>query len=228
MKATKPRSRVHAIDAVDGGREVGVQDGGPLVQRLPPVDREVDDGDVHGGDEGPDGTAPGPGVGIARHPAQRQVAELEHEQQRGRGEPGVPGPPHPPGGPAPDGPGHQGEGGEDHPHLHGRRPPAGPRTGCASGATTTGRWTRRRCRRPDRAPPRRWAGGRRRAGPGCAGPCPAASPTARARRWRPATATAATPRPAHDPGGPRAPRAGVPTAVAVDGRVTTPPAGVRR
>jgi len=56
-------------DAVDGGREIRVQDRGSLMQRLPPVDREVDDGNIHAGDHGTHRAPPGSGVGVTGDPS---------------------------------------------------------------------------------------------------------------------------------------------------------------
>ena len=104
---------------VDGGREVGVQHGGALMERLPPQHREVHDGHVHRGEQGDEGAALGPDLGLGRDPSEGQVAEEEDQQHGGAGQAGVPGPVDAPGRLAPDRPRDQGAHVEDHPHLDG-------------------------------------------------------------------------------------------------------------
>ena len=74
---------------------------------------------------------------VGRHPPQRQVADLEQEQQRGRGQPGVPGPPDAPDRAAPQRAGDEGQRGEHRADLDGGRRPGGPRR--TSGCAATGR-----------------------------------------------------------------------------------------
>jgi hypothetical protein len=91
-------------------------DAGGLVQRVPPVDRELDDGHVDEAGERQDGGTARAARGIVEGAQQRHMAEIEEEQDQHRGETGVP---HPPGAPhrlAPErtaGQGQKGETGAD-------------------------------------------------------------------------------------------------------------------
>src|SRR5438270_1556508 len=104
----EPQQHGLELDAVDQG--LAPQEGGPLVQRPPPVHRVVDDGNVDRGHQAADGRARRPASGLARHPAQGEVPEEEGEQQRRGREAGVPGPPHAPGRAPPDRARDQGQG----------------------------------------------------------------------------------------------------------------------
>ena len=74
-------------------------------------------------------------VRVGGHTAQGQVAELEQQQQRGRGQPGVPGPPHAPHRPAPQRPGDRASAPRRRRRPRRPRRPAGPRRTSASAAT---------------------------------------------------------------------------------------------
>ena len=91
-------------------------DAGRLMQRVPPIDRELDDRDVDGADQREDGGGAAGAARLLDRLPQRDQAEIEQEQHQHRGEPRVP---HPIGAPhrlAPERAGDQrdeGEGGAD-------------------------------------------------------------------------------------------------------------------
>ena len=86
----------HQQAGVDG-RPAHAEHRGRLVQRVPPVHRELDDREVDGADQRQDrGGAAGAG-GVVDGAPQRDQAEIHQEQHQHRGEPRVPhpiGPPH--------------------------------------------------------------------------------------------------------------------------------------
>ena len=142
-----------------------------------------------------EGAALGPHLRLGGHPAQGQVPEEEHQQDRGAGEPGVPRPPHPPGRLSPDRPRDERADVEDDADLDGGRGQTVPeqRAGARPQIEEAGR--PRPGRRRGRGPPRPRPGGCRPGGPGRPGPGRAASPTARARRSPRCRPAAATPMP---------------------------------
>src|SRR5438874_6059622 len=100
------REREHAPEQGEGHRAVDmrlqlvVEDRSLLVQRAPPVDREVHARNVDECDEGRDGAAGGAaGTGDA---TKGEVADVQEEEDSRRHESCVPCPPDPPYGPAPE------------------------------------------------------------------------------------------------------------------------------
>src|SRR5881227_1095869 len=110
------REREHAPEQGEGHApvdlrlELVVEDGPLLVQRAPPVDREVHDGHVDERDERRNRAAGGAtGTG---NPAKGEVADVEEEEDSGRHEPGVPRPPDTPHGTTPQRAEHERQRGE--------------------------------------------------------------------------------------------------------------------
>ena len=98
------------------GRGADPSDAGRLVQRVPPVHRKLDDGDVDEADQRQDRPCLGAADGIVEGVYQGDVAEIEEKQHQHRGEPSVPYPPGAPTRLAPKGAGDkrdQGEAGAD-------------------------------------------------------------------------------------------------------------------
>ncbi len=94
------------------GRRAGEADRRRLVQRVPPIDAELDDRQVHHADQRQDRAGAVAALRIVERAHQRDVAEIEEEQHQHRGQPRVP---HPPGAPhrlAPDAAGEQAQRGE--------------------------------------------------------------------------------------------------------------------
>ena len=90
------------------GRRAGEADRGRLMQRVPPVDAELDDRQVHHADQRQDGAGAVAAHRIVEGAHQGDVAEIQEEQHQHRGQPRVP---HPPGAPhrlAPDAAGERG------------------------------------------------------------------------------------------------------------------------
>ncbi len=94
------------------GRPAHAEHRGRLVQRVPPVHRELDDGQVDGADQRQDRGGTAGAGGIVDGAPQRDQAEIHQEQHQHRGEPRVPHPIGPPHRAAPQRAGDQGEEGE--------------------------------------------------------------------------------------------------------------------
>lgn len=95
------------------GRAVEAEDGGTLVQRVPPVDRELDDRQVDGPHQCQDRGGAGPARRVLEGVVQGDIAQIQEEEDEDGGEPGVPDPPRAPHRLAPQGTGNQRDGGED-------------------------------------------------------------------------------------------------------------------
>ena len=86
------RGHLRAADRVDAGA---------LVQGVPEIDREIDDGDVDAAHQHQNGAGTIGAVAVLDGVGQRQIAEVQEQQDQRRGHPGVPGPVGAPGGLAP-------------------------------------------------------------------------------------------------------------------------------
>src|SRR3989475_8265246 len=101
------------------GRPGGAEHGREVVQRVRPEDRQVDDWHVDDRDDPEDRGARRATREVRGQPAERQVADVHHEHDRGGAEPRLPRPPHAPRGLRPYRPCDQKEAGEEHPDLGG-------------------------------------------------------------------------------------------------------------
>ena len=138
-----------------------------LVQRVPPIDAELDDRQVDHADQRQDGARPVAAHRIVEGAHQRDVAEIQEEQHQHRGQPRVP---HPPGAPhrlAPDAAGGQAQRGEARRRPgRSRRRPDRP-ADAARPATATSRAPARDSRPRPATPPGTWTYMIRTASPCC-------------------------------------------------------------
>jgi hypothetical protein len=116
----EPGEAVPAEGDPHGGGHLSVagEDRGRVLG-APPLDGEVDDGDVDGGEDGEDG-AEGAGLAGGGEAARHEVGDVEEPEEEEGGEARVPGPPDAPTGSSPEHAGGETDGGEDDGDLGGR------------------------------------------------------------------------------------------------------------
>ena len=115
VKATAMISSGHRMDG-SMAEPPHAHDRSRLMQRVPPVDRELDDREVDRADQSEHRRRARAAAGILGGPIEREHAEIEQEQHQHRGQPRIPHPIGAPGRAAPERAGdetNEGEGGAD-------------------------------------------------------------------------------------------------------------------